>query len=402
MKMKMRSNVRGQILVAILLVFALAGCSGLGGGATPSSPPAAATSTSQSSVGEAPTAQPPAGGGSAGVSGATATPAPALTGSFRDAIRQAEEQVKPAVVQVTNEQTGFGGFGQSSEIPVGVGSGVIYDNQGHILTNNHVVDGATKIVVSLTDGRTFTAKLLGGDTRTDLAVIQISGSNLPVAQLGDSTQMRVGDWVVAIGNALALPGGPTVTAGVVSALNRSVQEPATSQGAGPFLFGLIQTDAAINPGNSGGPLVNLDGQVIGINTLGGGTTSSGTQTYGIGFAISIATAKPIADQLVATGQVVHPYVGISYVPLNPALSAQNGISVPYGAYITSVVSGSPAAQAGLQSGDVITAIDGTPIQNDSDLAQILSNDKPGDTVTMTVLRGSQTLTIKVTLGQSSS
>jgi S1-C subfamily serine protease len=188
----------------------------------------------------------------------------------------------------------------------------------------------------------------------------------------------------------------------VSALNRSVQEPATSQGAGPFLFGLIQTDAAINPGNSGGPLVNLDGQVIGINTLGGGTTSSGTQTYGIGFAISIATAKPIADQLVATGQVVHPYVGISYVPLNPALSAQNGISVPYGAYITSVVSGSPAAQAGLQTGDVITAIDGAPIQNDSDLAQILSNDKPGDTVTMTVLRGSQTLKIDVTLGQTSS
>jgi S1-C subfamily serine protease len=391
-----------RAMITLLIVLGVAGCSGLGGGATPSSPPAAATSTSQSPVGESPTAQSPAGGGSTGVSGATATTAPALTGSFRDAIRQAEERAKPAVVQVTNEQTGIGNFGQSGAIPVGVGSGIIYDNQGHILTNNHVVDGATTIVVSLSDGRTFTAKLLGGDTRTDLAVIQISGSNLPVAQLGDSTQMRVGDWVVAIGNALALPGGPTVTAGVVSALNRSVQEPATSQGAGPFLFGLIQTDAAINPGNSGGPLVNLDGQVIGINTLGGGTTSSGTQTYGIGFAISIATAKPIADQLVATGQVVHPYVGISYVPLNPALSAQNGISVPYGAYITSVVPGSPAAQAGLQSGDVITAIDGTPIQNDSDLAQILSNDKPGDTVTLTVLRGSQTLTIKVTLGQSSS
>jgi S1-C subfamily serine protease len=402
MKVKTRSNVRGQVLVAILLVFAVAGCSGLGGATTATSPAAAATSTSELPAIAAATSQPSAAEASAGVAAALATPAPSLTGSFQDAIRQVAEQVKPAVVQVTNEQAGFGGFGSSSAIPVGVGSGIIYDSQGHILTNNHVVDGATTIVVSLSDGRTFTAKLLGGDARTDLAVIQISGSNLPVAPLGDSTQMRVGDWVVAIGNALALSGGPTVTAGVVSAMDRSVQEPATSQAAGPFLFGLIQTDAPINPGNSGGALVNLDGQVIGINTLGGGTTSAGTQTYGIGFAISIATAKPIADQLVATGKVVHPYVGVSYVPLNPALSAQNGISVPYGAYITSVVPGSPAAQAGLQSGDVITAIDGTPIQNDSDLAQILSNDKPGDTVTMTVLRGSQTLKIDVTLGQTAS
>jgi S1-C subfamily serine protease len=311
------------------------------------------------------------------------------------------EQVKPAVVQVTNDQAGFGSLSQGSEVPVGVGSGIIYDSAGYILTNNHVVEGANQIIVTLTDGRTFTAKLLGRDARTDLAVIQISGSNLPVAQLGDSTQMRVGDWVVAIGNALALSGGATVTAGVVSAMDRSIQEPATAQGtAGPFLFGLIQTDAPINPGNSGGPLVNLDGQVIGINTLGGGSTSQGVTTYGIGFAISIATAKPIADQLVATGQAIHPYLGISYVPLNPALSAQNGISVPYGVYVTSVVSGSPAAQAGLQADDVITAIGGAPLQNDSDLAQILSGDKPGDTVTLTVLRGNQTLTIKLTLGQA--
>jgi S1-C subfamily serine protease len=381
-----------QALVTLFIVLGVAGCSGLGKAtATPIAAGPAVAPTSE------PLAQL-----SAPVAGATTPAAAALTDNFSDAIYQVVEQVKPAVVQVTNEQVGIGSFSQSDAIPVGVGSGIIYDTAGHILTN-HVVDGATKIVVSLTDGRTFTAKLLGGDARTDLAVIQISGSNLPVAQLGDSTQMRVGDWVVAIGNALALAGGPTVTAGVVSALDRSIQEPATSQGtAGPFLFGLIQTDAAINPGNSGGPLVNLDGQVIGINTLGGGSTSSGNQTYGIGFAISISAAKPIADQLVATGKVVHPYLGISYVPLNPALSAQNGISVPYGAYVTSVVSGSPAAQAGLQADDVITAIDGTQIQNDSDLAQILSNDKPGDTVTLTVQRGSQALTIKVTLGQSPS
>jgi S1-C subfamily serine protease len=396
MKRHNATRLSVQAVISLLMILGIVACGG-------QSQPAATATTGAAST--APTSEPVVQESTTPVSppsaGATATQAPALTGAFADAIRQAEERVKPAVVQVTNEQTGIGNFGQSSSaVPVGVGSGIIYDTDGHILTNDHVVSGATKIIVSLTDGRTFDAKLLGGDQRTDLAVVQISGSNLPVAELGDSTQMRVGDWVVAIGNALALPGGPTVTGGVVSAMDRTIQEPATSSGtAGPFLFGLIQTDAPINPGNSGGPLVNLDGQVIGINTLGGGSTSSGTQTYGIGFAISMATAKPIADQLVATGKVVHPYVGIEYVPLSPAVSAQNGISVPYGAYIEKVVSGSPAAQAGLQAGDVITAIDGTKIESDSALAQILSGDKPGDTVTLTVLRGSQTLTIKVTLAQ---
>jgi serine protease Do len=325
---------------------------------------------------------------------------------FRDAIRAVAEQVKPAIVQVTNEQSGSLGFGQSStDIPVGVGSGILYDSQGYILTNNHVVDGATKLVVSLPDGRAFDAKLIGQDPQTDLAVIQISGSNLPVAQLGDSTQMQVGDWVVAIGNALALPGGPTVTAGLVSATGRVVEEPPTGAsqitGSGPYLFNLIQTSAAINPGNSGGALVNLDGLVIGMNTLGGGSTSSGTQAEGIGFAIAMETAKPIADELVATGQVVHPYLGADYVALDPATAAQNGIPVPYGDYITGVTAGSPAAQAGLQIDDIITQVDGTAIKGDSDLALIIHNHKPGDTLTLTVLRGSQTLTLQVTLGTTS-
>jgi S1-C subfamily serine protease len=337
----------------------------------------------------------------------SASAAAAQSTDFRDVIYQVTEQVKPAVVQVTNEQVGFGSSSQTGAIPVGVGSGIIYDSQGHILTNNHVVDGATQIVVSLTDGRAFTAKLIGRDPQTDLAVIQISGSNLPVAQLGDSTQLKVGDWVVAIGNALALPGGPTVTAGLVSATGRVIEEPpptSSSQqipGSGPYLFNLIQTSAAINPGNSGGPLVNLDGQVVGINTLSGGSTSSGVQAEGIGFAIAMETAKPIADELVATGQVVHPYLGADYVALDPALSAQNGISVPYGDYITGVVSGSPAAQAGLQTDDIITQANGTDIKGDSDLALIIHDHKPGDTLTLTVLRGSQTMTVQVTLGTTS-
>ncbi|MFN2291449.1 MAG: S1C family serine protease [Anaerolineae bacterium] len=324
--------------------------------------------------------------------------------AFRDAIYQVVEEVKPAVVQVTNEQVGLAGFGQSTAIPVGVGSGIIYDAQGYVLTNNHVVEGASKIIVSLPDGRAFPATVVGQDPQTDLAVIQIEASDLPVAELADSSQPAVGDWVVAIGNALALPGGPTVTAGLVSATGRTIQESPSSNasqqipGSGPYLFDLIQTDAAINPGNSGGPLVNLNGQVVGINTLGGGSTGQGTQAQGIGFAISMSTAKPIADQLVANGQVEHPYLGADYVALNPALSAQNNIPVPYGDYITGITTGSPAAKAGLQKDDIITQANGQDLTGDSDLALIIHAHKAGDELSLTVRRGSQTLTIQATLG----
>jgi S1-C subfamily serine protease len=185
---------------------------------------------------------------------------------------------------------------------------VIYDNQGHILTNNHVVEGAQQLLVSLPDKRSFPARLVGVDPQTDLAVVQIRGDNLPVAQLGDSNQLQVGDWVVAIGNALALPGGPTVTQGVVSALGRTVQEPGSSSGGqpggtqrqsavGPFLFDVVQTDAPINPGNSGGPLVNLQGQIIGINTLVAGPVEpSGTTaiTAALGRTASASAARRCA------------------------------------------------------------------------------------------------------------
>jgi S1-C subfamily serine protease len=332
----------------------------------------------------------------------TASPTPlAPSGGLAAAVRDVAEQVKPAVVQVTNE-VALNQLNPSNTVPAGVGSGIIYDAQGHILTNNHVVEGAQKLVVSLPDGRSFPATLVGRDPRTDVAVIQISGDNLPVAELGDSSQLQVGDWVVAIGNALALPGGPTVTAGVVSALGRSIPEPSSSGGAGPFLFDLIQTDAAINPGNSGGPLVDLQGQVVGLNTLGGGQTSSGVQTQGIGFAVSIATAKEIAAQLVQTGQAIHPYVGIGYVPLNPSIAAQLGINQTQGIVLGQVVSGSPADQAGLQVNDVITAVDGQQLVGESEFALIVSRHKPGDTITLTVLRDSQQLSVQLTLGEAPS
>jgi S1-C subfamily serine protease len=344
------------------------------------------------------------------VSGPAANPAPqqvaatasAPTNSFRNLIREVTDRVKPAVVQVTNEQVVSGQMQQGSAIPVGVGSGIIYDTQGHILTNNHVVEGASQLIVSLPDGRSFPAKLIGRDPQTDLAVIQISGSNLPVAELGDSTQMHVGDWVVAIGNALALPGGPTVTAGLVSATGRVVQEPPSSSGqGGAFLFDMIQTDAPINPGNSGGPLVNLDAQVVGINTLGGGQTSQGATIQNINFAISIATAKPIADQLVQTGTVIHPYLGITYGFLTPSIAAQYGYPVSYGDVVTAVASGSPAEKAGLQPQDIILEIDGQTVDQESTLSVIVHQHKPGDTLALTVMRGSQKITVQVTLGKQS-
>jgi len=326
---------------------------------------------------------------------ATPVPAPAPGSDLTTAIRQVVQKVKPAVVQITNEQTQVNQFNMPFTLPAGVGSGLIYDREGHILTNNHVVEGAEQLLVSLPDGRSFPAKLIAGDADTDLAVIQITGSNLPVAELGDSRQLQVGDWVIAIGNALALPGGPTVTTGVVSALGRAVQEPGTSSpNSGPFLFDVIQTDAAINPGNSGGPLVNLSGQVIGINTLVAGQAEPGVQAQGIGFAIAIATAKPIADQIVATGKVIHASMGgISYLPLNPSISAMIGITETQGVLIGQIESGSPADQAGLQSRDIILAINGTPMEGDSALAQALNSHKPGDKLTLTVLRGTQELTL---------
>lgn len=339
------------------------------------------------------------------------------TDSFVNAVRGVSQQVKPAVVQITNQQqVQTSQFNQPFVVPAGVGSGVIYDSQGHILTNNHVIEGAQQLLVSLPDKRSFPAKLVGADPQTDLAVVQIQGDNLPVAQLGDSNQLQVGDWVVAIGNALALPGGPTVTQGVVSALGRTVQEPGAqpggqpggggpaspgsqSQSAGPFLFDVVQTDAPINPGNSGGPLVNLGGQVIGINTLVAGQAEPGVQAQGIGFAISIATARPIADQLVQTGQVVHPFIGIQYVPLNPALAARLGVQATDGAVIGQVVPGSPAAAAGIQPQDIITAIDGQSLQGESALAEAINRHKPGDTIMLTVLRGQRQVSAQVKLGE---
>ncbi|HEX9016423.1 MAG TPA: trypsin-like peptidase domain-containing protein [Chloroflexota bacterium] len=394
----------GRILATAVLTAAIVlgaeSCSIFSGsqGAQPSAPSTQTTSPSAASVPAAPQA-------SAAVQPAPAasqpgSPSPQAGQSFGSAVRQVVEKVRPAVVQITTSQVTSGLFNQPVPQQTGVGSGVIYDAQGHILTNNHVVAGADKLSVALPDGRSFDGKVVGTDADTDLAVVQIQGDKLPVAPLGDSSKLGVGDWVVAIGNALALPGGPTVTAGVVSALGRTVQEPGDQTGQpGPFLYDVIQTDAAINPGNSGGALANLDGEVVGINTLVAGQAEPGIQAQGIGFAIAVNSIKPIAEQLVTTGRVMRPYLGITYGAVTPSIARRLGLSATEGIVISQVVSNSPAARAGLRPNDVIASIDNQKITDESTLGKVLTSHKPGDKVSLSVRRGSQTQQIDVTLGE---
>ena len=329
------------------------------------------------------------------------TPSSAVhtAGAGLELVADVATKARPGVVQITTAQVALDSLNQATLIPQGVGSGVIFDNQGHILTNDHVVAGAQSLLVSLPDGRTFPAKLIGQDPRSDLAVIQIQTSDLPVMPLGDSAKLVVGQWVVAIGDALALPGGPTVTVGVVSALGRTVQEPSSDgASAGPFLFDLIQTDAAINPGNSGGPLINLQGEVVGISTLGSGASGSGVQPQGIGFAIAINTAKPIADELIRSGRVTYPYLGLRLYPNSPSLASRYQLPAKPGMIVVQVDAQGPAEKASLQVGDLIVVADGQALRDESEFYRVLQVHRPGDQLPVTVARGDQELPLSVSLG----
>lgn len=278
---------------------------------------------------------------------------------------------------------------------IGNGSGAIIDSQGHILTNNHVVADAEALVVSLPDGRSFDATVVGRDPATDLAVIQIQGDNLPVVPLGDSDRLELGDFVVAIGNALGLEGGPSVTVGVVSAKERTIVEE-----TGASISGLIQTDAAINPGNSGGPLVNLQGEIVGINTAVPGATIQGYQPSGIGFSIAINEIKPLLHDLITQGRVIRPYLGIVPVTITPALRAQFGLDATEGVLVVQVQAGTPAAQAGIQEKDILVQADGTPLKTAAELRKRIFAHQIGDSMKLVVLRNGQDLNITVTLSET--
>jgi len=320
-------------------------------------------------------------------SGAT-TPSINTQGSTNFPVAEIAKNTGPAVVGIANFQTKGAIFGGSGLTEAGSGSGFIVDAEhGYIVTNNHVVDGAEKIVVSLADGRNINAKLVGADTRTDLAVVQIADTkNLTATQQGDSSKLQVGEPVVAIGN----PGGQefarSVTTGVISATNRILDI------EGEASFNLIQTDAAINPGNSGGPLVNYQGQVIGINSA----KNQEAGFEGMGFAIPISDALPTIKQLIEKGYASHPGLNVQIDPRYTAeYASQKGW--PDGAYVAKVTPGGPAEKAGIRVGDVLTKINSKEIKSSLGLTHELFKYKPGDTVTVTIFRENKTVDVSMAL-----
>ena len=272
-----------------------------------------------------------------------------------------------------------------------VGTGIILRPDGYILTNNHLVKNAAAITVTLHHGQSHPAQLIGGDPNPDIAVLKIEATNLQPAQPGAAATLQVGQDVIAIGHALALPGGPTVSKGVISALGRTIQS-----GLQNTFVDLIQTDAAINPGNSGGPLVNARAQVIGINTAGLTTTQPGGG-QGINFAINIDDALAVSTQIIEQGYVNRGFLGISPLNLTPIIAHQFGVPVNEGIIITSVAEGSHASTAGLQGGDVIVAMDGHPIRNTGDLSKFLLDNPPGRRISVRLYRGPAQLETTATL-----
>ena len=266
----------------------------------------------------------------------------------------------------------------------GLGSGFIIEPDGMILTNNHVVANAEKIIVKLQDDREFEGRVVGTDARTDIAVIKINANNLPVVPLGDSEQLQVGEWVVALGSPFGLAN--TVTAGIVSAKGRWI-------GAGPY-DSFIQTDASINPGNSGGPLINLRGEVVGMNTAIFSRTGA---NIGIGFAIPISLVKELLPELKSKGKVTRGWLGVSIQQLTADLAASLGMDKPDGALVATVAEGSPAEKGGIKVGDVIVEYNGKPIRHSSELPILVARTEVGKTVPLKVFRGKDEVRLSVTV-----
>lgn len=346
---------------------------------------------------------------------AAVSPAIATAGQ-RSFVAEAVQTVGSAVVRIDTERTvtrrasdpifddpffrqffGDQGYGQMprEERLRGQGSGFIVDRSGIILTNAHVIDGADRVVVTLKDGRTFDGTVQGEDKVTDLAVVKINGKDLPVAPLGNSDEVQVGDWAIAVGNPLGLDN--TVTLGIVSTLKRS----SAQVGMTDKRLDFIQTDAAINPGNSGGPLLNAQGQVIGINT------AIRADAMGIGFAIPINKAKSIKDQLARGEKVAHPYLGVQMTTLTPELARENNndpnsaFLVPEmdGVVVVRVLPNTPAAVAGLRRGDVITQINDQSVTNAEQLQKLVENSQIGQPLQLKLQRGNQTRQLSIKPGE---
>jgi S1-C subfamily serine protease len=304
------------------------------------------------------------------------------------------EAVSGAVVTVINKQhfQGFNTDGTELE-PAGTGTGFVISEDGYIVTNNHVVDGSEALEVILADGERVDATLIGFDEFTDLAVVKVDRQMETVVEFGDSGALRPGEEVVAIGSALG-DFTNTVTQGVISALGRTLRG-----GGGPNLENMIQHDAAINPGNSGGPLFTMNGQVVGVNTAVVRQAAPGISAEGLGFAIPSSTVQEIVGQLIEGGQVVRPFLGITYEPITPRAATAQGLEVQNGVLITELPTGGPAANAGLQVNDIITKLNGEQIDLENPLINMLFQYEPGETIQVEVFRPStgETLTFDVTL-----
>jgi len=305
------------------------------------------------------------------------------------AIIDAAKKIRPSVVSITGkgQQTAdFFGFQDLTPSEV-AGTGFVVTADGLIVTNKHVVENATSFTVTTNDGKTFSATVVATDPTNDIAFMKVEGSGLPVVDFGDYDKLQVGQWVIAVGNALGELQN-SVTVGVISAKERSVDTD------GETLYGLLQTDAAINPGNSGGPLVNLSGQVVGINTAIAGNAQ------GIGFAIAATDIKKDLESYQKHGKILQPYLGVKYRNLTKNIAMALGLSVDHGAYIIAngVVNGSPAASAGLRPGDVVTKLNDDEVTDTNPLVRLVRKYSPGDKVKITFMRGKETQSTDLVLG----
>jgi len=315
-----------------------------------------------------------------------------ITLQEESATTEVVKKVGPAVVTVVNLRMPQWDFWGDLTQPRSLGSGVIIDPQGYVVTNNHVVEGNESLSVIMASGDKKDAELMGTDAFSDLAVLHIEGDNFPAAELGDSSQLQPGERVIAIGSALG-DFRNTVTSGVISGLERSIAVDESFA-----LEGLIQTDTAINHGNSGGPLVNLQGQVIGINTLIiRGDNYSRDAAEGLGFAIPSNTVHLVAEQLISKGRVSRPFLGISHQEVTPRLAAYYNLAVNQGILALQVAPATPASQAGLKAGDVIVAISGDPIDPENPFLNVLMRHQVDETVTLNVNRFGHELALEVTL-----
>lgn len=310
------------------------------------------------------------------------------------AVTKSVQKVSPTVVTVVGTipgQTTF--FGNTGDQTVS-GSGFFITDQGYILTNNHVVEGTKEVSIVLSDGSEQKATIVGTDPYSDIAVLKTTGKVPAVAALGNSDVLNPGESVIAIGSPLGNFKN-TVTVGVVSATGRSIDT-----GNGYQIEDLIQTDAAINHGNSGGPLVNLAGQVIGINTLIVRNTGSGDVAEGLGFAIPVNTAQAVAQQIIQKGYFARPYLGISFQPINPDIALRYNLPSQWGIYVTRVSSGSPASKAGILEGDIITKVGDVTLDETHSYVNTLFTFKPGDQINLEVVRGNDNVQVQVTLGEA--